>query len=133
MKLPRRSFLHLAADAAALPVASRITRAQSCPSRYVRFLVPFPPGDSADPIASVLANRLSAGWGQEVVIEKGGAGGNVGALAAVTAAPDGYTIFLDGAFIAKTPFLYPSSGYDPATDLAPVTKVCEFTHWGKSF
>jgi tripartite-type tricarboxylate transporter receptor subunit TctC len=95
----------------------------------VRFLVPFPPGGSADPIARVLANRLSEVWGQQVVIEnKGGAGGNVGALAAVTAAPDGYTIFLGGAFMAKNPFLYPSSGYDPATDLAPVTKVCEFAN-----
>jgi tripartite-type tricarboxylate transporter receptor subunit TctC len=125
----RRRFLHLAAGAAALPAVPRTARAQSYPNRYVRFLVPFPPGGSADPIARVLANRLSEVWGQQVVIEnKGGAGGNVGALAATTAAPDGYTIFLGGAFMAKNPFLYTSSGYDPATDLTPVTKVCEFAN-----
>src|SRR6266545_8176510 len=127
--LHRRRFLHLAAGAATLPALSRAASAQVYPNRHVRFIVPFPPGGSADPIARVLANRLSEVWVQQVVIEnKGGAGGNVGAQAAATAAPDGYTIFLGGAFMAKNPFLYPSSGYDPATDLAPVTKVCEFAN-----
>jgi tripartite-type tricarboxylate transporter receptor subunit TctC len=129
MKLPRRRFLHLAAGAAALPAMSRLVNAQAYPSRYVRFIVPFPPGGSADPIARVLANRLSELWGQQVVIEnKGGAGGNAGAQAAASAAPDGYNIFLGGAFMAKNPFLYPSSGYDPVVDLVPVTKVCEFAN-----
>src|SRR5262249_54080596 len=49
-----------------------------------------------------------------------------GAQAAATAIPDGYNIFLGGAFMAKNPFLYPSSGYDPAVDLAPVIKLSEF-------
>ena len=130
MKLPhRRHFLHLAAGAAALPIVSRIARAQTYPARPVRFIVPFPPGGSADPIARVLGNRLSEIWGQQVVIEnKGGAGGNLGAQTAATAAPDGYNIFLGGAFMAKNPFLYPGSGYDPVTDLAPVAKVCEFSN-----
>jgi tripartite-type tricarboxylate transporter receptor subunit TctC len=129
MKLPRRRFLHLAAGAAALPALWRTASAQIYPNRYVRFIVPFPPGGSADPIARVLASRLSEGWGQQVVVEnKGGAGGNVGAQAAATAAPDGYSIFLGGAFMAKNPFLYPSSGYDPVADLAPVTKVCDFAN-----
>jgi tripartite-type tricarboxylate transporter receptor subunit TctC len=92
----------------------------------VRFIVPFPPGGSADPIARVLANRLSETWGQQVVVEnRSGAGGNVGAQAAATAAPDGYTIFLGGAFMGKNPFLYAASGYDPLVELAPVTKVCD--------
>jgi tripartite-type tricarboxylate transporter receptor subunit TctC len=129
MKLPRRKFLHLAAGAAALPAVSRFARAQAYPSRPVRFIVPFPPGGSADPIARVLGNRLSEIWGQQAVIEnKGGAGGNLGAQTAATATPDGYTIFLGGAFMAKNPFLYTGSGYDPVTDLAPVAKVCEFSN-----
>src|SRR5262249_41215486 len=87
----------------------------------------FPPGGSADPIARVLANRLSEVWGQQLVIEnKNGAGGNIAAQAVATAAPDGYTIFLGGAFMAKNPFLYHSSGYDPVADLSPVIKVCEY-------
>jgi tripartite-type tricarboxylate transporter receptor subunit TctC len=129
MKLPRRSFLHLAAGVAALSAVSRFARAQSYPSRPVRFIVPFPPGGSADPIARVLANQLSEIWGQQAVIEnKGGAGGNLGAQTAATSAPDGYTIFLGGGFMAKNPFLYPGSAYDPVTDLAPVAKVCEFSN-----
>jgi tripartite-type tricarboxylate transporter receptor subunit TctC len=126
-KLPRRRFLRLAAGAAVLPAVTRAARAQTYPARPVRFVVPFPPGGSADPIARVLGNRLSEIWGQPAVIEnKGGGGGNLGAQVAATAAPDGYTIFLGGAFMAKNPFLYPGSSYDPITDLAPVAKVCEF-------
>src|SRR5882724_9635329 len=129
VKLPRRSFLHLAAGVAALSAVSRFARAQAYPSRPVRFIVPFPPGGSADPIARVLANQLSEIWGQQAVIEnKGGAGGNLGAQTAATSAPDGYTIFLGGGFMAKNPFLYPTSGYDPVADLAPVTKVSKFTN-----
>jgi tripartite-type tricarboxylate transporter receptor subunit TctC len=99
MKLPhRRKFLHLVAGAAALPAASpRVARAQAYPTQPVRFIVPFPPGGSADPIARVLSNRLSEIWGQQVVIEnKGGAGGNLGAQTTATAAPDGYNIFFGG-------------------------------------
>jgi tripartite-type tricarboxylate transporter receptor subunit TctC len=127
MSFSRRKFMYFAASAAAFCVMSDLASAQGYPIRYVRFLVPFPPGGSADPIARVLAKRLSESWGQQLVVEnKGGAGGNVAAQAAATADPDGYTIFLGGAFMAKNPFLYPLSGYDPRTDLAPVTKLCEF-------
>jgi tripartite-type tricarboxylate transporter receptor subunit TctC len=129
MKLSRRRCLDLAVSGAALVAARRIASAQTYPTRYVRFIVPFPPGGSADPVARVLANGLSELWGQPVTVEnRGGAGGNVGAQAAAIAAPDGYTIFLGGAFMAKNPYLYPASGYDPLTDLAPVTKVCEFVN-----
>jgi tripartite-type tricarboxylate transporter receptor subunit TctC len=130
MKLPhRRQFLRLGVGAAALAALPQIAIAQSYPNRYVRLVVPFPPGGSADPIARVLANRLSEAWGRQVVIEnKGGAGGNLGAQAAASSAPDGYTIFLGGGFLARNPFLYPTSSYDPVADLAPVTKVTEFTN-----
>ncbi len=124
MTLPRRrQFLQLAAGAAALPPVSRIAWAQAYPSRYVRFVVPFPPGGGGDAIARPLANRLSEIWGQQVVIEnKGGAGGNIGSQAVAQSAPDGYTILLYGPGLAINPWLYPT-GYNAADDLAPITLV----------
>ncbi len=127
MKLTRRRFLTLVADAGALPILSRPTRAQSYPNRYVRLIVPFPPGGSADPIARVIANRLTEIWGQQVVIEnRSGAGGNIGAQAAAQSAPDGYTLLIGGSFLAVNPFLY-SAIVDPLKDLAPVARICAFT------
>jgi tripartite-type tricarboxylate transporter receptor subunit TctC len=129
MKLPRRKFLHLAAGTVALPAASRIARAQAYPNRYVRFIVPFPPGGSTDPVARVLANRLSEVWGQQVVIEnKGGAGGNIGAQAAAQSAPDGYTLFIGTSFLATNPYLFTAVGYDPLADFAPVARLTAFTN-----
>src|SRR5437870_5270826 len=129
MKLARREFLHFAAAAAAVPALPRTATAQTYPNRYLRMVVPFPPGGSADPIARVLANRLSEIWGQQVVIEnKGGAGGNIAAQAVASSAPDGYTLFVGGSFLARNPYLYPSSGYDPVADLAPVSKIATFTN-----
>ena len=129
MRLLRRQFLHLAAGAAALPLLPFAAKAQAYPDRYVRFIVPFPPGGASDPVARVLGARLAEIWGQQVVVEnKGGVGGNIGALAAAQAAPDGYTIFIATNFIATNPYIYPVIGYDPLTDLAPVTRLTNFTN-----
>jgi tripartite-type tricarboxylate transporter receptor subunit TctC len=112
-----------------LPTIAPTARAQSYPSRYVRLVIPFPPGGSADPVARVLAGRLSDMWGQQVVAEnKGGAGGNIAAQTVVQSAPDGYTLFLGSAFLAINPFLYSTMGYDPVEDLAPITLVCDFAN-----
>jgi tripartite-type tricarboxylate transporter receptor subunit TctC len=130
MKLSRRTFLHLAAGGAALPALSRMAWAQAYPSRYVRLVVQFPPGGSADPLARVVANRLSEVWGQQVVVEnKGGAGGNIGAAAVAQSTPDGYTLLIGlGTSLTINPHIYPSLGYDPIADLAPVTRLCTFTN-----
>lgn len=129
MTLARRRFLQLAAGAAALPAVPFAARAQTYPNRSVRFIVPFPPGGASDPVARVLGARLSEIWGQPVLVEnKGGAGGNIGALAAAQSAPDGYTIFIATNFMATNPFLYPALGYDPLTDLTTVTRLTNFTN-----
>ena len=129
MRDARRRFLQAALGGAAVLASPRILAAQPWPTRYVRFIVPFPPGGSADPIARIVAGKLSEIWGQQVVVEnKGGAGGNLGAIAAAQAAPDGYTIFTGTAFLATNPFLYPSIGYNPLADFAPVTLMCNFTN-----
>ena len=80
MKLPRRTFLHLAAGAAALPVVSRFARAQDYPSRPVRVIVPFAPGGQTDVVARLIAQKLSDRLGKQFYVENAaGAGGNIGA------------------------------------------------------
>jgi tripartite-type tricarboxylate transporter receptor subunit TctC len=93
MELPRRTFLHLAVGGAALPTMIRIARAQTYPSRPITIIVPVPPGGVADPIARILADRLTTTLGQPVVVENvTGASGSIGVSRAARAAPDGYTL-----------------------------------------
>ena len=93
MKLSRRTFLHLAAGAAALPAVSHIATAETYPSHPVTVIVPVPPGGVADPIARILADQLTVTLGQPVVVENvTGAGGSIGVSRAARAAPDGYTV-----------------------------------------
>src|SRR6516164_1818168 len=93
MKLPRRQFLHLAAGAAALPALSRVTSAQTYPTRPVRFISPFPAGGPSDILARLYGQKLSQRWNQPVVVEnRVGATGTIGTEAVVRAPPDGYTL-----------------------------------------
>jgi len=76
--LPRRRFLHLAASATALPVASRIARAQTYPTRPVRWIVGFPPGGPNDITARIMAEFLSERLHQQFAVEnRPGAASNV--------------------------------------------------------
>src|SRR5437870_2351477 len=107
MKLPRRQFLHLVAGAAALPAVSRIARAQTYPSRPVRFLVAFAAGGTQDSLARVMGQWLSEQLGQPFIIEnRPGAGGNIGTEAVVRASPDGHTLLLVGTSNAVNTTLY---------------------------
>jgi tripartite-type tricarboxylate transporter receptor subunit TctC len=93
MTLPRRRFLHLAAGAAALPVASRIASAQAYPSRPVTMVVPYAAGGPTDTIARIMAERMRATLGQTIIVENvTGAAGTIGVGRVARAAPDGYTI-----------------------------------------
>jgi tripartite-type tricarboxylate transporter receptor subunit TctC len=121
MKLPRRQFLHVAAGAAALPAASRIARAQAYPSRPVRWIVPYPPGGAADPIARLIGPFLSERLGKPVVIEnKPGAGANIGTEFVVRSPPDGHTLlFITTANMINATF-YRDLSFDFMRDITPV-------------
>jgi tripartite-type tricarboxylate transporter receptor subunit TctC len=95
MKLPRRSFLHLTAGAAAVPAMSHIAGAQTYPSRSITMVVPFAAGGPVDTLARIVAERMRTSLGQPVVIENvTGAGGSIGAGRVARAVPDGYTLII---------------------------------------
>jgi tripartite-type tricarboxylate transporter receptor subunit TctC len=125
--IARRRTIALCGAAVAAPFFLRGVRAQSYPSRFVRLIVPFPPGGAVDAAARIIANRLSEMWGQQMVIEnKPGAGGNIAAQAVLNSEPDGYTVYICSIGHAINQFLYPSIGYNPVTDFAPVTLMCVY-------
>jgi tripartite-type tricarboxylate transporter receptor subunit TctC len=111
--------------AAALAVLSGADAgAQNYPSRPVRFIIPFSAGGAADVPGRILADRLTAALGQQVVIEnRPGAGSTIGAEASAIALPDGYTIFM----ISNTHFvsaaLHKKLTYDALNDFTPITQV----------
>jgi len=122
MKLPRRKFLHLAAAAAALPVLSRIARAQSYPTRPVRAVVAFAPGGVTDTFTRLMAQKLTEQLGKQVYVENiAGASGNIGTGQVAKAAPDGYTILFAFSSYVVNPTLFARVPYDPIKDFHPVT------------
>src|SRR5262244_4079487 len=124
MKLPRRIFLHLAAGAVALPAVSRITWAQTYPTRLVTLIVFVPAGGTPDIIARLIGQSLSQRLGQSVVIDnRPGAGGNL-ALQAVARAPaDGYTLLMVATPHAINVTLYEKSSISVTHDIVPVASI----------
>src|SRR5262245_54263172 len=95
VKFPRRTFLHLAAGAAALPALPYIARAQAYPSRPVRLVVGVGAGGAADLTARLIGQWLSERLGQQFVIEtRPGASGNIATEGVVRAPSDGHTLLL---------------------------------------
>ena len=104
---------------AAPPVA-----AQAWPTKPVRFVVPFPPGGSVDPLARMVGVKLTESLGQQFIVEnKPGAAGSIGAAFVAKAPPDGYTFLFVFDTHAVNPSLIPNLPYDTLKDLAPVMLV----------
>jgi tripartite-type tricarboxylate transporter receptor subunit TctC len=124
MKLLRRTFLHLAAGAAALPAISRMSWAQAYPARPVTLIVFVPAGGTPDIIARLIGQSLSQRLGQSVVIDnRPGAGGNL-ALQAVARTPaDGYTLLLVATPHVINVTLYEKSTVTVTRDIVPVASI----------
>jgi len=123
MKLTRRHFLRLAAGAAALSAVS-CARAQAYPTRPVRVIVGFAPGQAIDIATRIIAQRLSERLGQQFVVEnRPGAGGNIATEITVRAPPDGYTLLAIGSNNLINATLYQKLLYDFGRDIAPVASV----------
>lgn len=88
----------------------------------VRLVVPFTPGTGIDLIARQIAQPLSERLKRPVFVEnKPGASGNIGTLDVVRSAPDGTTLLVSVNTLVMNPALYPKAGFNPLTDLAPVS------------
>jgi tripartite-type tricarboxylate transporter receptor subunit TctC len=94
--------------------------------RPIHLVVPFPAGSSPDLLARQVADPLSKALKQSIVIEnKPGAGGNLGTRFVARAPNDGYTLLytINGPLVTAPKLYQKTLGYDPATDLAPITLV----------
>ena len=97
--------------------------AQGYPAKPVRWVVPFPPGGSADIMGRMIGQDLAKTLGQQVVIEnRAGASAIVGSDYVAKSPPDGYTLLqANVSQMTIHPGLYPKLPYDPLKDFAPVT------------
>jgi tripartite-type tricarboxylate transporter receptor subunit TctC len=117
----RRSLMMAVLPAAMICAFAPYARADDYPSRAITLIVPYPAGGGVDAMARLVAAKLSAPLGQQMIVEnRGGGGGNIGARAVAKATPDGYTLLLGGAgSITINPSLDPNAGYT-AKDFAPI-------------
>jgi tripartite-type tricarboxylate transporter receptor subunit TctC len=122
--LTRRAVL-LAVTTLALSTAPVF--AQSYPDKIIKMIVPAPAGGQTDVLARYLGQKLQAALGQNVIVDnRAGAGGAIGARAAATADPDGYTIFFGNtSTLAVIPAVSKNPGYDPNKNFAPISSVSE--------
>ena len=98
--------------------------AQAYPAKPVRVVVPSGAGGSVDTLARLVAQKMSASLGQQVVVEnRSGSGGVIGTEIAARSAPDGYTLLMAYGSHVVNPTLYPKLPYDTVRDFLPITQV----------
>ncbi len=125
--MPRSVSRIIAALAMLVPVIleSTTASAQGYPNKPVRIIVPFAAGGNVDITARTIAPVLTELLGQPVIVEnRAGAGGMVGARAAMESAPDGYTLMMgSNSSLSVAPNLYPNWPYDPLKGIAPISNL----------
>jgi tripartite-type tricarboxylate transporter receptor subunit TctC len=111
--------------AAALFALSSPSMAQQYPVKPVRIVVPFAPGGGSDFIARFIAQRLTEGLKQQVIVEnKPGAGGVLGIEAGIKSPPDGYTLTLIASSYTVNPSVY-KLNFDPVNDITPIIQMSQ--------
>lgn len=122
------NFAAISANVVALALmaafAGSVLAQQSYPSRPVRYIVPYPPGGSTDPVARFVAAKLTERWGQTVIVDNRPGGNTViGIDVLARATPDGHTIGWAGAAFFSTPSLIRKLPYDPLRDFTGVATI----------
>src|SRR3977135_1600752 len=109
---------------AGLLLGCGVALAQPYPLQPIRLILPFAPGGGNDIIARIIGQRLTAMWGQVVIVDnRPGAGGNVAAEITARAAPDGYTAFQFNIANTIAVSLHKDLRYDPVKDFSAVTEI----------
>ncbi len=117
--------LLIAAGLAVLSAVS-VQAAESWPQRPVRLIIPYPPGGAGDIVGRMMGNGLGAAFGQQVVSDNRGGGGQlIATQIAANAAPDGHTLFLASATHSINPALRKRLPYDTLKDFTPITLVAQ--------
>jgi tripartite-type tricarboxylate transporter receptor subunit TctC len=122
------ALMLVAALGAAL--ATSPARAQEAyPTRPIHIVVPFPAGGPSDVLTRIIAERMSADFGQAVVVDnRPGANTLIGAQFVAKADPDGYTLLMAiDSTLVMNQYLYASLPYDPIKDFAPITLTAKTT------
>ncbi len=123
---PSTKILSLAV-AALCAVPSSAMAQDAWPSKPITLIVTYPAGGAADMLARLVAPRMAATLGQNVVVEnRGGGAGQIGAAAVANSKPDGYTIMVDGGGYAINPSLFPKLPYDTAKAFTPIGILATF-------
>jgi tripartite-type tricarboxylate transporter receptor subunit TctC len=122
-----RAALRLFVVAFAVALLASRPGSAEYPERPITIIVPFVAGGANDVVVRILSEPLAKALGQPVIVEnRGGAGGNIGIVAAARSQPDGYTILMASSSFAVNPSLYPHVSYDPFADFLPVADVVSF-------
>ena len=116
--------LFLAVSAALVFADSSLAQRGPYPSSPVRIIVGFPPGGGVDVLARVLGQKMSATWGQPVVVEnRPGAASIVGTRLAIRATPDGHSVLINSNTMIVNQIVNPAADYNVERDLVPVINV----------
>ena len=109
-----------------LMLAGPVSAQQAYPTKSIRFIVPYPPGGSTDPMARLAANKLAERWGQSVVVDNRPGGSTIiGTEAVAKAAPDGYTILLASSAFVTGPSMFSRLPYNTLKDCAGVATIAK--------
>lgn len=111
---------------ASLPVSVGSAAPDAYPSRPIRIVVPFGPGNQLDVFARLVGDRLAIAMNQPVIVENhAGAAGNVASEVVARAAPDGYTLLVSGVLITLLPLTYGTQAVDPVAAFAPISRLAQ--------
>ena len=109
---------------AGLSCAWQAAAQQAWPTRPLRIIVPFAPAGGSDVVARLIAQKMTEGLGQTVVVDnRPGAGANIGIGIAAKSPPDGYTLLVASSAFTVNPTLYSKIPYDPFRDFYPLTCI----------